>query len=322
MPTQKKLRHYVTNISQSEVESTLKKLQQYLKQPDRINDVKKLSKQVYDWLIQPLEAELGKTQVKTLVFVLDGSLRNIPMAVLYDDKQKQYLVEKYAIALTPGLSLLEPKPLQRERLSALTAGLGEKRAVEGREFAQLDNVRLELEQIEAEMPRSKALLNQAFTRTNLQNQINSGRFSVVHLATHAKFSSNLNETFILTWNQLLKIEDLDNLLRIREVGGNSAIELLVLSACETAAGDKRAALGLAGVALRAGARSTVATLWQVDDTATAELMVQFYRELFTNKLTKAEALRRAQLALLTNHRYGNYKSPYYWAPYVLLGNWF
>jgi CHAT domain-containing protein len=322
LPTQEKLRRYVTNKSQSEVESSLGKLRQYLKEPDRINDVKNLSQQVYDWLIQPLEAELGKTKVRTLVFVLDGALRNIPMAVLYDHKQKQYLIEKYAIALAPGLSLLEPKPLQRERLSALTAGLGEKREVEGREFAPLENVRLELERIESEVPRSEELFNQAFTKTNLQKQINSASFSVVHIATHGKFSSNLEETFILTWDELLKVKDLDNLLRISNQSRSRSIELLVLSACETAAGDKRAALGLAGVAMRAGARSTLATLWQVDDRSTAELMIQFYRELFTNKVTKAEALQRSQVALLTNYRYENYESPYYWAPYVLLGNWF
>ena len=322
LPTQEKLRHYVSDKSQSEVESTLEKLRQYLTEPDRINDVKKLSQEVYSWLIQPLEAELRKIKVRTLVFVLDGPLRNIPMATLYDNEQKQYLVEKYAVALAPGLQLLAPKPLQRERLNVLTAGVGDKRFVEGREFARLENVRLELQAIESEVSRSKELFNQAFTETNLQNQINSGTFSVVHMATHGKFSSNLDQTFILTWNQLLKIKDLDNLLRISKPSRSRDIELLVLSACQTAAGDKRAALGLAGVAVRAGARSTLATLWQVDDRSTAELMIQFYRELLTNKVTKAEALQRAQIALLTNYRYENYESPYYWAPYVILGNWF
>ena len=322
LPTQEKLRHYVSTKSQSEVESILEKLRQYLAEPDRISDVKNLSQEVYGWLIQPLEAELRRIKVRTLVFVLDGSLRNIPMATLYDKEQKQYLVEKYAVALAPGLQLLAPKSLQRERLNILTAGVGDKRSVEGREFAQLENVRLELQAIESEVSKSKELFNQAFTKTNLQNQINSGTFSVVHMATHANFSSNLDQTFILTWNQLLKINDLDNLFRISKPSRSRDIELLVLSACQTAVGDKRATLGLAGAAVRAGARSTLATLWQVDDTSTAELMIQFYRELLINKVSKAEALRRAQIALLTNYRYENYESPYYWAPYVLLGSWF
>jgi CHAT domain-containing protein len=320
LPTQPNLRHYVTEKSQSEVENTLETLRQYLKEPDRTNDVQQLSQQVYSWLIQPLETELGKMRVTKLVFVLDGALRQIPMAVLYDDKQQKYLIEKYAIALTPGLQLLEPETLQRQRLRALTAGLSESRQVEGIEFPQLENVRLELKQIEAEVPRSEQLLNQEFTKTNIQNQINSTPFTVVHMATHGQFSSNLEETFILTWDQLLKINDLDNLLRTSDSSRSGTIELLVLSACETAAGDNRAALGLAGIAVRAGARSTLATLWSVDDQSTAALMSEFYRQLANTNLTKAEALQRAQLALWNNNNL-DWKRPYFWAAYVLVGNW-
>ena len=254
-------------------------------------------------------------EVKTLVFVLDGALRNIPMAVLYDDRQKQYLIEKYAIALTPGLQLLDPKPLQRE-LYALTAGVSERRQIAGREFAPLENVRLELKQIESEIPRSKELFNQTFTKENLQAQINSATYSVVHLATHGEISSDAEETFILTWKELLKVKDFDRLLRMDSQNQSKAIELLVLSACQTAVGDKRAALGLAGIAVRAGARSTLATLWSVDDRSTAEIMSRFYQELEKTTVTKAEALRRAQLALLAH-----YELPYFWAPYILVGNW-
>lgn len=316
LPTLSELRHYTTYKPQSEVESILEKLQQFLREPDRINDVKELSQQVYGWLIQPIEAELEKTPIKTLVFVLDGYLRNIPMAVLYDGKQEQYLVEKYAIALAPGLQLINPKPLQRNQLNALTGGVSEQRIVEGREFAPLENVELELERIQSEVPKSEELVNQSFTKTNLQNQIDSVPFNVIHLATHGEFSSNAEETFILTWEQLLKAKDFDNLLRLREQSESGAIELLVLSACQTAAGDKRAALGLAGIAVRAGARSTLATLWSVEDQSTAELMSRFYQELTNPLVTKAEALRRAQLALLAND-----ETPRFWSPYILVGSW-
>lgn len=316
---QAELRHYTTQKSASEVENILESLRQYLKEPDRTNDVLKLSGQVYSWLIQPLEVELEKKQIKKIVFVLDGILRNIPMAVLYDGKQQQYLLQKYAIALTPGLQLLEPQPLQRQRLNALTAGLSAEREVEGKEFPQLQNVRLELKQIEAEVPKSEQLFNQKFTKTNIQNQIDSTPFSVVHMATHGQFSSNLEETFILTWDELLKIDDLDNLLRTSDRNAGT-IELLVLSACETAAGDNRAALGLAGIAVQAGARSTLATLWSVDDRSTAALMSEFYQQLANTNLTKAEALQRAQLALW-NNKNQDWKRPYFWAAYVLVGNW-
>ncbi len=320
LPNQATLRHYVTKKPQNEVENTLELLQQYLKEPDRTNDVQKLSVQIYSWLIQPLEAELGKTQVKKLVFVLDGALRNIPMAVLYDEKQQKYLIEKYAIALTPGLQLLAPQPLQQDRLNALTAGLSQSRKVEGKEFPQLDNVLLELKQIESQVPRSEELVNQKFTKTNLQSQIKSNSFNVVHMATHGQFSSNLEETFILAWDRLLKIDDLDNLLRTNDSQGANDIELLVLSACQTATGDNRATLGLAGIAVRAGARSTLATLWSVDDRSTAALMSEFYKQLANTNLTKAEALQQAQLALW-NNKERDWKRPYFWAAYVLVGNW-
>lgn len=320
LPEQANLRHYVTKKPQSEVENILETLQKYLKEPDRTYDVKKLSQQIYSWLIQLLEAELGKTQVKKLVFVLDGALRNIPMAVFYDEKQQKYLIEKYAIALTPGLQLLAPQHLQRQRLNALTAGVSESREVEGRQFPRLDNVKLELNQIDSQLPRSKALLDRKFTETNLQSQIKSASFNVVHMATHGQFSSNLDDTFILTWDRLLKINDLDNLLRANNPQGTSNIELLVLSACETATGDNRATLGLAGIAARAGARSILATLWSVDDRSTAALMSEFYKQLANTNLTKAEALQQAQLALW-NNKNQDWKRPYFWAAYVLVGNW-
>ena len=312
---QEKLRHYTTTVTQEQVESTVASLQKYLSDLTRTSQVKQQSQQIYDWLIRPAEAELANSGIKTLVFVLDGSLRNIPMAVLYDQQQQKYLIEKYAIALTPGLQLVNPKPLQRVQLNALTAGVSEKRLVEGREFAALPNVTRELQRIQSEVSDSETLFNQTFTPTNLQNELNSAPFSVVHLATHGKFSSNPEETFILTWDNLLKVKNFDSLVRQSDSKGSGTIELLVLSACKTAEGDTRAALGLAGVAVRAGARSTLATLWSVDDESTTELMSQFYQDLKSG-VTKAEALRHAQLAVFAKE-----ERPYFWAPFVLVGNW-
>jgi CHAT domain-containing protein len=305
------LRHYKTTVAQSEVEKILEELRRKLTKAYTLRETQSLSKQVYDWLIQPAEADLAQSNIKTLVFVLDGSLRNIPMAALYDGQQ--YLVQKYGVALTPGLQLLAPKPLNQLQLKALTAGLSEAR----QGFSALSNVALELAQIKSEVP-STVLLNQQFTSTTLQNEINSVSFPVVHLATHGVFSSKASETFILTWDGRINVNELDKLLRVTEQSRPNAIELLVLSACQTATGDKRAALGLAGVAVRAGARSTLASLWSLDDESSALLMSQFYRELARTTVTKAEALRLAQLALLQNPRY---QHPCYWAPYVLVGNW-
>lgn len=278
--------------------------------------MKKLSGQLYSWLIQPLENKLIEMKIKTLVFVLDGSLRNIPMAVLYDHKEEKFLIQKYAVALAPGLQLVDPKPLQRRKIYALTAGVSQKREIEGRSFAPLKKVKDELDKIQSAIPKHKRLLNQNFTEENVRSQIKEASYTVVHIATHGEFSSNAEKTFILTWDKLLKVKDFDQLLRLGNSSKSRAIELLVLSACQTAVGDKRAALGLAGIAVRAGARSTLATLWSVDDESTADLMIKFYKQLEDRKLTKAEALQRAQLDLLSKD-----EIPYFWAPYVLVGNW-
>lgn len=312
LPEQKELRKYTTVIPQEKVESIVQDLRKSLQDVAGGDfQVQEQSQQIYEWLIRPAEAELTKSGIKTLVFVLDSSLQNIPMATLYDQQQQKYLVEKYAIALTPGLRLFDPKPLQQIQLNALTAGVGEQRFG----FSPLLNVPRELKQIKSEVPRSQELLNQQFTQVNLQKELQSDPFSVVHLATHGEFSSDPEKTFILTWDKLLQVKDFDSLLRVNESSRSSNIELLVLSACETALGDKRAALGLAGVAVRAGARSTLASLWSVDDQSTANLMSEFYRQLMAGA-TKAEALQRGQLAIFAKNN-----SPHYWAPYVLLGNW-
>ena len=141
---------------------------------------------------------------------------------------------------------------------------------------------------------------------------------MVHLATHGQFSSKLSDTFLLTWDDRLTIEGLRNLLKSRSESSATPIELLVLSACQTAEGDQRATLGLAGLAVRSGARSTLATLWSVNDNSTADLMTEFYRSLTQQNMSKAESLRQAQLKLLKNP---DFQHPFYWSPFILIGNW-
>ena len=212
--------------------------------------------------------------------------------------------------------MLKPKSLQTAKLNILMAGVSEKRLINNQQFNPLNNVEIELDAIKSQIPNSKKLLNQSFTDTNLEKQVDSAKYNVVHIATHGNFSSNLEEAYILTWNKLLKIEDFDKLFQINTNIDSQAIELLVLSACETANGDKRATLGLSGIAIRAGARSTLASLWAVEDESTAQLASQFYQELQNNQLNKAKALQQAQIKLLNNN-----KPPLVWAPYVLVGNW-
>ena len=305
------LHRYTTAISQSEVESIIAQVREDIGERKIGADTHSQFQKMYELLLRQTETSLQNSNIDTLVFVLDGSLRNVSMSALYDGKQ--YLVEKYSIAVSPGLQLFELKPMAPGQLKALVAGLSEARL----NFPKLDYVESELKQIQSEVP-SKVLLNREFTSSAFRTQINSQPSPIVHLATHGQFSSNPDQTFILAYDQPIKVNAINKLLRSRDEKRTDVIELLVLSACQTATGDKRAALGLAGVAVRAGARSTLASLWNLNDASTALLMSHFYQQLAKPGVSKAEALRRAQLALL---RQEDYEVPYFWAPYVLIGNW-
>ncbi|MEM9275006.1 MAG: CHAT domain-containing protein [Cyanobacteria bacterium P01_F01_bin.143] len=280
-----------------------------------------LAEEIYGWLIARAEPLFQANEIKTLVFVLDGSLRSIPMSLLYDGEQ--YLIEKdYNIALTSGLQLTNPQPLKRQPIKVLAAGTT--RAAIG--FPPIPKVEDELNFIGNLFPDSTVLLNADFTSASLREQLEAENYPIVHLATHGQFGSTSDQTFILSGSELeddlkINVKQFDDLLRVGNRRGSQSIELLVLSACETAQGDNQAILGLAGVAVRAGAQSTIATLWGANDEATAELMGYFYQNLNENQeISKAKALRDAQLALLQNPD-SQYSHPYYWAPFVLIGNW-
>ena len=311
---QSQLLHFTTPVRRDEFETTIATLRDDLLDVTKTAAVKQRSQQLYRWSIEPMATALTKNQIDTLVFVLDGPLRNIPMSVLYDPKQEQYLIEQYAIAIAPGLQLVKTQP-SPSKLNVLTGGIEQSVTVAGRDFASLVNVQQELQQIQATVANSEQLIDRAFTTANLREQIEQTDFTTVHLATHGEFSSNPEQTFILTWDRLLKTNDLANLMRQRNFNEEEAIGLLVLSACETAKGDPLAALGLAGIAVRAGARSTLASLWFADDRYTTEIMSNFYREL-SQGATKAKALQQAQIAVLKQE-----SRPYLWSSFILLGNW-
>ena len=269
------------------------------------------AEKLYNWLIRPEIAALKAHNINTIVFVPDGLLKNIPLSALYDGKQ--YLVENFSVAVTSGLQLLAPLSAKDMELKTLAVGLTQER----QGFSALEFVDRELQEIQTQTD-SLVLVDREFTTEAFQQEIELSNYPIVHIATHGQFGSSLDSTFLLTWDDKISIERLDRILQGRTPSQKQAIELLVLSACETAAGDKQAALGLAGMAVRAGARSTLATLWAVNDEATAEMMSTFYQQLGTKQFPKAEVVRNAQLSLLNNSRYSH---PFYWAPYVLLGNW-
>jgi CHAT domain-containing protein len=305
------LSHYSSKVTAAQIDDMVIDLRVNLKDPSS-EDYLPSAQRIYDWLIRPAAIAIAKSQIKTIIFVSDGSLRNIPMSVLHDGKQ--FLIDNYDIALTPSLQLIDPKPIAKQKVSALIGGLTEAR----QGFSALPNVKGELQEINKQVPLSSIFLNANFTKQNLAKTLISLPFPIIHLATHGNFSSEAEDTYLLTYDGKLTIENLYQLLRSTDRSNLEPVELLILSACQTAVGDKRAALGLAGMAVRAGARSTIASLWSVDDAATSKFMIALYQSLASANVTRAASLRTAQQALLKDPKYNH---PYFWAPFVLLGNW-
>jgi CHAT domain-containing protein len=267
---------------------------------------------LYDWLVRPYQAELAPEKTDTLVFVPDGALRTIPMAALRDAGTGKFLVEQVALAITPGLTLTEPRAIARESAVAMRAGLTQ--AVQG--YPGLPYVADELDAL-GEAFGGTALVDERFVAPSVEHEIASRQLGIVHIASHGEFLPESSQSFVITYDGRIPMDSLGALVsmtRYRE----QPLELLTLSACQTAAGDSRAALGLAGVAVRAGARSALATLWSVNDRAAADLVSEFYFALREPNTSRAAALQRAQLALLGTLRY---RHPGYWAPFVLVSNW-
>jgi CHAT domain-containing protein len=268
------------------------------------------AQQLYTWLIRPLEADLKAAGIDTLVFVPDGPLRTIPMAALNDGKQ--FLINKYAMAITPGLNLTDPRPIKREGAKLLAVGVTE--SVQG--FPPLPNVAAELEALRTIFP-STTLVDRDFVIGRLEETLKQERFTILHVASHGEFSSEPGKTFLLAYDGKLTMDRLNEFIGLFKFR-DDPLELLTLSACDTAEGDDRASLGLAGVAIKAGARSALATLWEINDVAAAGLVADFYRGLQDPSISRAAALQRAQVKMLSDPRY---EHPGFWAPFLLINNW-
>jgi CHAT domain-containing protein len=302
------LTNYRAAISKQEIEAEINQLRYFLESRATEEYIPKVQK-IYDLLIRPMEADLAATQLTTLLFINDGALRKVPMAALHDGKE--FLIQKYPIAIAPSLTLTARKPLDHSNLEALSLGL----TVERSPFAPLTNVATEVTAVNKILGGTE-LLDEAFTLPNLQEQLKKKSFPVVHIATHGKFGVDAESTFLVGFDQRISIEQIDKLLRFRN--GRKSVELLTLSACQTATGDNRSALGIAGVAVRAGVESALATLWYINDEATVPLIEEFYTQLRQPNISKAEALRIAQIKMITDV---NYNHPAVWSPFVLIGNW-
>jgi CHAT domain-containing protein/lipopolysaccharide biosynthesis regulator YciM len=295
-----------------------------LRKRDRVYDTTE-AERLYNWIIKPFEEDLQQDKIKNLVFIQDGILRTIPMSALYDTEQ--FLIEKYAIAVTPSLSLTSQSPTNIQQKQALVLGVTQPVQVDEQEFPALPNVPFEIEEVQALFSQGKLLVDEEFTPNSLEQQLEQTVYPIIHIATHAQFGTIPEDTFIITGNSnKLTINQLETALR--QVHNDSQaveVEILALTACETALGDERAALGLAGVAVQAGAKSALASLWQVSDESTSLLSTQFYDNLVNSGMSKAEALQTAQKQLIAAFENDDindsFSHPYYWSGFILIGDW-
>jgi CHAT domain-containing protein len=342
------------NVGQQELGETVVKFRKLLESDaSDINEVKETGKQLYDWLVKPIEPELKANSIKNLVFSLDRVTRYIPMSALFDGKQ--YLIENYTTynVLSADLTDMGDKlPAGTQNAPVLAMGLSD--GVSG--FNSLPNVPTELDAI----VRNKAddsqgiypgleFLNRAFDFRALRDNLTGHK--ILHLATHGVFvpgSSDKSYLLLGTGEQL-------TISKINALTGLSNIHLVVLSACETAlAGPRQDGVEIASVAyyfMNQGAKAVMASLWAVNDASTSLLMQQFYKNLASatpqKPITKSEALRQAQLSLLqgnittadapqrsslgvvprpggqttaVNSNGSRFSHPYYWTPFILIGN--
>ncbi|MBE9212456.1 CHAT domain-containing protein [Plectonema cf. radiosum LEGE 06105] len=315
-------------VSSKELERTIAEFRDGLvKGEEALNYDPTIAAQLYDWIIRPFADDIQPDKVKTLVFIQDGFLRSVPMAPLYDNQQKKYLVETYAIATTPSLRLTVTKP-NRNKQKALILGLTETSTIDGKTFPQIYAVENEIKAVQKLFPNHTQLIDENFIPQNFQQKLQQTTYPIIHIASHAQFGIIPQDTFIVTGkNKKITINQLENSLQNLKNPSDS-VEILALTACQTALGDDRATLGLAGVALQVGVKSAIASLWNVQDDSTARLVEEFYKNYSEREMTIAQALQKAQIKMINTKKLPpseridiKHDNPVYWGAMIVIGNW-
>ncbi|HEY9808110.1 MAG TPA: CHAT domain-containing protein [Halomicronema sp.] len=329
-------------VNREDLEKILNNFRDEITNPRKIGRTTYLkpAQQLYQWIISPVEFNLQENKIDTLVFAMDSGLRSTPVAAMHDGEK--FLIEKYAVSLIPSFGLTDSRYRDIRNLKILAMG-----ASQFSDQNDLPAVPLELSEILRGDWQGQKLLDEQFTLENFIEQNQKQYFGIIHLATHGEFQAgNISNSYIQFWNRKLKMNELQEVAKV--LGWNSTsgqpVELMVLSACRTALGDEQAELGFAGLAVQAGVKSALASLWYVSDAGTLALMNEFYKQLSLTA-NKVEALRQAQLALLggkvkveqgqlrgSNQEYlalpsqvslnnVNLSHPYFWSAFTLIGNW-
>ncbi|WP_299403166.1 CHAT domain-containing protein [Acaryochloris sp. IP29b_bin.148] len=299
------------------------------------------AQQLHQWMIAPLAEELEEKKIDTLVFAMDTGLRSLPLAALHDGQQ--FLVEQYNIALIPSFSLTDTRyaPIQGKQV----LGMGITKEVEGQ--SPLPSVAVEIPALTNNIWQGSAYLDPDVTLANLKKLTQQQQFDIIHLATHAEFKSgNIEQSYIQLWDGKLSLKELREVATASKWSDTPTVELLVLSACQTALGNTDAELGFTGLAIQSGVKSALGSLWYVSDEGTLGLMTGFYQSLKTAPI-KSAALRQAQMAMLNGQVritddgqlmladgtqmalpaiFGergevDFTHPYYWSSFTMVGNW-
>ena len=294
-----------------------------------------MSRQLYQWLMAPIAADLQARGIDNLVFLMDTGLRSLPVAALNDGQG--FLIEKYSVGVMPSLSLTDTRYRNIRDVKVLGLGISEST----QDQPPLPAVPVEVSILVNQLWSGRLAFNNNVTLENLKAFRKEQPFGIIHMATHADFfPGSIDHSYIQLWNDKLRLD------QVRQLGWNEPqIELLVLSACATALGDREAELGFGGLAVQTGVKTAVASLWYVSDAATTALMTGFYKDLRTARI-KAEALQKAQLDMakgrvfLQNGRLQGIEAgegiplppaslavrdrqlahPYYWAAFTMIGN--
>jgi len=347
------LLHHAVPVSAARLAGEIQSFRAALLDPGS-SDYLRSAQQLNEWLIAPFSAALANAGVHALVVVPDGYLRLIPFGALHDGRQ--FLTQRYWISTVTGLSMTEQPRVSRRKAQSLFVGLSSPGPVVDRLLAmgftgssspafgtetrgmpessanappavpsatrELDlRTRLALPGVQSEirdlvpLTHSVWLLNDQFTVGRFAREVQSGKYNVVHIASHSFFGDNAGESFLLAYDNVIRIDQLQQLIAANDPQ-QAGIDLLTLSACDTATGDERAPLGFAGAAIKARARSVLGSLWPVSDSATQQFMELFYKGLAHHPTS--EALTEAQRELIQSAQFSH---PYYWAPFILTGDW-
>ena len=269
---------------------------------------------LYKLIISPIYNDLKEQKVKTLVVASDGAMRLLPFSIFFSPDE-QFLIEKFEIVTIPALHLTRLGQTNRHAPNGLFCGITQAQTIGKIKFDALPRISKELESITKIVP-GDVFMDEEFTVSNLKSKITKKKYSVVHLATHGEFGSIPDKTFLVTHKSQLTMNTLEKLIKQTQ---SSTIDLLTLSACQTAIGDERAAFGLAGGAVKAGAKCAIATLWSVDDYASQKIITEFYRNVYQKKFSKAKAMQQAQLTLIEKIQYWH---PAVWSAFLVIGNWY